>query len=240
MKIAGTISFNPTLWPTLATAVLLPFLVYLGCWQLERAAHKSALLEQFELRGAQTASLPRPDDAVRYQRVNVSGSFSNRQFLLDAMHGSGGAGFHVLSVLQLTDRPEKLIVNRGWIPAAVDRTRLPEPEIPEGTLALAGRLDRLPRPGLELESDEQAAESWPALVLFPTLAELESRLEEPLYPMVLLLDETAPGGFERTWSPVNFGPERHLAYAVQWFALALALLVIFLVVNSQREPRHAT
>ena len=36
---------------------------------------------------------------------------------------------------------------------------------------------------------------------------------------------------------------RHIAYAVQWFALALTLVVIYIVTNlrraAQRAPRHA-
>lgn len=238
MKITSTISFTPSLWPSLATAVLLPFLSLLGYWQLERATLKRDLLATFEARGAETLPLPRAESALRYQRVAVTGSYSNRQFLLDAMPGSGGAGFHVLGVLQLADRPLRLIVNRGWIPAVTDRSQLPVPAIPEGELTLTGRLNTLPRPGIELAGAAVPGDHWPALVLFPTLQELEARLGEPLYPLVLLLDETAPGGFERIWSPVNFGPERHLAYAVQWFALALALLVIYLVVNTSRGLPH--
>ncbi len=48
---------------------------------------------------------------------------------------------------------------------------------------------------------------------------------------------TEPDGYVRTWSPPGFPPMRHIGYAVQWFALALALLVIYLVTNL-RQGRH--
>lgn len=239
MKITAAISFTPSLWPTLATLVLLPSLVLLGFWQLERAALKRALLNEFSERGASTEALPLADTARRYQQVTVSGHYDpERQFLLDAMPGSGGAGFHVLGLLQIDQPPGRIVVNRGWIPGGANRSNLPQPAVPGGLQQLQGRLDYLPRPGLELEGNSATVERWPALVLFPTMAELQRYIGEPLYPMVLLLDAEASGGFERDWSPVNFGPERHLAYAVQWFALAFALLVIFLVVNSHREQSH--
>jgi surfeit locus 1 family protein len=54
---------------------------------------------------------------------------------------------------------------------------------------------------------------------------------------LLLLDAGAPDGFEREWRPaMRFGPERHLGYAIQWFALALALTVIFVALSLQRTP----
>ena len=44
-------------------------------------------------------------------------------------------------------------------------------------------------------------------------------------------------GFERVWRPVRgIGPQRHRGYAFQWFSLALALLVIYVVVNTRRHP----
>lgn len=236
MKNTGAISFRPSLWPTLATVLLLPLLVMLGAWQLERAAEKRGLLDRFAERGSVTIPLPRAEAAVRFQSVSVAGHYDGeRQFLLDAMPGSTGAGFHVLTVLEVDQAPGQLLVNRGWIPAPGERSKLPVPAIPEGVQYVTGRLNNLPRPGMRLGNSDPVAARWPALVLFPTIGELEQFLGAPLYPFVLLLDESAPAGFERDWSPVNFGPERHVAYAVQWFALAFALLIIYLVVNISRE-----
>ena len=52
--------------------------------------------------------------------------------------------------------------------------------------------------------------------------------------MVLLLDKDQPGGFVREWNPVVVGPERHVGYAVQWFALAAALVILYVWVNLNR------
>lgn len=241
MKITGAFSFSPSLWPTLATLLLLPLLLMLGWWQLERAAQKRMLLAEFAHKGSVTIPLPRATAASRYQRVSVSGRYDGeRQFLLDAMPGSAGAGFHVLSVLEVEQAPGRLLINRGWIPASPERSKLPKPAVPEGIHHLTGRLNHLPRPGLRLGEPDFASDGWPVLVLYPTIEDLERVLGAPLYPLVLLLDSDAPTGYERNWSPVNFGPERHLAYAVQWFALALALVVIFVIVNTRRERPHDT
>ncbi len=234
MKNAAGISFRPTLLPTLLTLVLAPLLAALGFWQLDRAEQKKQVQRLFaagaesvvDLRGE---LLPLP----RYQRVRARGQFDGtHQFLLDNMLYRGVPGFHVLSIIEVQGSARRLLVNRGWIPAAADRSLLPTPVLPSGEQVLTGRLDMLPRPGLKLRGTAgEENPRWPRLVVFPDLRELEAMLPYRLYPMVLLLDDNEPDGFRREWSPVNFGPERHIAYAVQWFALSATLLVIFVVVN---------
>jgi surfeit locus 1 family protein len=55
---------------------------------------------------------------------------------------------------------------------------------------------------------------------------------------LLLLDPGESDGYVRSWAPPGFPPLRHVGYALQWFALALALFVIYLAVNVRRvkEP----
>jgi cytochrome oxidase assembly protein ShyY1 len=78
------------------------------------------------------------------------------------------------------------------------------------------------------------------------IAELGAALGQALYPYALVLDEGQPGLFQRDWQPgVTMTPEKHLGYAVQWFGLAVALLIIYVGVNTRRanrlsDDRHAT
>jgi surfeit locus 1 family protein len=58
-----------------------------------------------------------------------------------------------------------------------------------------------------------------------------------LQPVVVLLAPDSPYGFVREWQPAPTGSERHLAYAVQWFAMALMLLIIYLVISTRRVVR---
>jgi len=44
----------------------------------------------------------------------------------------------------------------------------------------------------------------------------------------VLLDPAAPDGYRRNWRPSDFGPERHIGYAFQWFALAVTLVILYL------------
>jgi len=53
----------------------------------------------------------------------------------------------------------------------------------------------------------------------------------------VLLDPGEPDGYLRQWQPPGFPPIRHIAYAVQWFSLAAALIVIYIVTNLRRAER---
>ncbi len=81
------------------------------------------------------------------------------------------------------------------------------------------------------------APPYPVVADFPRLADLEGLLHEQTFARaapVVLLDPKEPDGYERRWSPPGFPPMRYLAYAIQWFGLALTLAVIYVVTNLRR------
>ena len=78
---------------------------------------------------------------------------------------------------------------------------------------------------------------------FPTHDEIAGLLHEREWTRaanVLLLDPGEPDGYLRQWQAPGFPPMRHLAYAVQWFGLALTLAVIYVVTNVRRVPADGT
>jgi surfeit locus 1 family protein len=218
----------------------------LGSWQLRRAETSRATLEQFAsaAAGDALAALPsRLDEALRFRRIEVDGEYVGApQFLLDNMLHDGVAGYHVLTAMRVRDRRERVLVNRGWVPAG-DRRVLPDVGVDSSPQRVTGRLQRLPRPALRL-GDEDANESsaGPAIVLqYPTAAELALRLGEPLLDYQLLLDAGEPQGYVRDWRAPGTAPERHLSYAGQWLALAAGAFAAAIVwtVRMARRTREA-
>jgi surfeit locus 1 family protein len=68
------------------------------------------------------------------------------------------------------------------------------------------------------------------------MARFKAAVNYPLQPVVVLLDPNSPaGGFVRAWSRLDAGIATHKAYAFQWFALAIALLTLYLVVNTRKR-----
>lgn len=236
----GNRVFAPSVFTTLATIALGVALASLGRWQLERMHEKQALFAAFGAGATTTLRLSTvapPDRADRYQHVSAIGRYdSAHQVLLDNMTHGGRAGFQVLTPL-IVDAAPAVLVNRGWVALGARRDQLPDVSVPENERSVAGRLDELPAAGIELAAAPQAATApWPRVASYPKMPELVRALDQPLYPRILLLDPGQADGFVREWRPATFPPERHLGYAITWFALALSLLVIYLVTNLQRAP----
>ena len=225
--------------------VLLVLLLSLGQWQLRRAAEKTRMFDRIsaaENLPALTAPIDdRQLEENRYRRLRLRGQYdASQQVLLDNMIHEGQAGYHVLTLFRPVGAARWLVVNRGWVRAAPDRLTLPEIAVSEAVREIQGRIDTLPRPGLVLETavaEEEA--SWPQVVFFPTIDELETRLGKPLFRYPLWLDEEYPDGFVRAWAPRTMAPEQHIGYAIQWFGLAsvLVIMAVVVAVSSARRNR---
>ena len=236
----GNRQFKPALFATALAFVGVALGVRLGLWQFDRAAQKTALIAQFEKGAATTVELDAVNGATlpRYQRVHFSGRYDARhQVLLDNMPSQQGqAGFRVLTPAELQGGGW-LLVDRGWVPLGATRSELPATDVAETSREIVGRLDELPEPGVRLagqQADETPA-TWPLVLNFPRRNDLERVLGQRLPARIVRLDATQPDGFERAWTPsFGFGPQRHLGYAVQWFALATTVIVIYLVISFKR------
>jgi len=237
----GSREFAPRAWAAALTVAGVGLFVSLGSWQVGRAHEKQALVESFR-RGASTSVELAPgidfDTLPRYQHVRAAGQYEpGRQVLIDNMPSQAGKpGYRVLTPLRRAGTQRLLLVDRGWVPLGESRELLPEVQVATSERLVAGRLDGLPAPGVRVgEAATPGDTRWPRVLNFPRQADLEQALGEPVEARILLLDPAEPDGYERAWRPaMQFGPERHYGYAVQWFAFALAALVIFISLSLRR------
>jgi len=226
--------------------LLAGLLAWLGVWQLRRAEESRGFAQRFAAALDEPALTRAPDelaDELRFRRLEVNGRYApDRQFLLDDRVHDGVAGYEVLTPFPLVDDPRVLLVNRGWVPADPDRRVLPDVRVDSVPRRVTGRAERLPRPGLRLGATLPGEATSPvAVVLYPTAAELATLAREPLLDYELLLDADEPAGFVRDWRAPGLAPERHLAYAGQWFLFALgafaAGVVLAVKTRARRAPR---
>ena len=218
---------------TVATAAAALLFVALGNWQLGRAAEKRALDEEFTRAGPALALPPASVAVPRYQRVTANGSYdSGHQFLLDNMGESGQAGVHVLTPLLLSDG-NAVLFDRGWLPFGTSRDQLSEVAVAGSRRAVTGRMDELPRPGIELAAP--MGSGWPRLISFPRMQELAAALGRELRPQLILLDPRDPDGYLRNWRLRGTTTVRHLGYAIQWFAFAATAVAIWLALGLRRR-----
>jgi surfeit locus 1 family protein len=234
---------------TLATIAMAAF-VALGTWQLGRQHEKRTMLDavQHVLAERRAQPLAIASDPVRaraYDWVEGEGGFAARKpLLLDNQIREGRPGVRVYRMFY-PDSGGELLIDMGWLPLAGNRT-LPSSNTLAGgymgrRLVVRGLLMPPPSSGLALGaamSDEDHA--W--LMARIDLAAIDGAIGHPsltLAPRVLRLDPDLPFGHARDLDilPNTLPPERHLGYAVQWFALALAVLVTALVLTFRKSRR---
>ncbi len=236
--LVGSRIFSPRPFTTLITIGLLAMLVSLGRWQLHRAAEKQALYDSFASGTDATRSITETTQPLaRYQHVEARGRYDeSRQVLIDNMFDGERVGYFVITPLELEGGGWTL-VNRGWVPLGASRAVRPNVSVPGNLRQIHGRADHLPAAGIQMGGQPGLQPPFPVVAGFPTHEEIAQLLHETRWTRaseVILLDATEPDGYARHWAAPGFPPMRHIAYAVQWFGLALALFVIYLVTNFRR------
>ncbi|AMW86668.1 Cytochrome oxidase biogenesis protein Surf1, facilitates heme A insertion [Pseudomonas yamanorum] len=235
--------FRPGIAPTLVVLVLLPLLVFLGFWQLSRGQEKQALLEIYaERRAAEPMSstqLQAIEDPA-FRRVHLRGQFdAEHSVLLDNRFRDGKVGVEVLQPFHDQASGQWLLLNRGWLPWP-DRRTPPAFTTPEQLLNLDAWVYVAPGETFQLHADPAGAQ-WPRLLtaLHPEALWAELGRSGFAYEMRA---EAGPGTYETNWPVVAMGPEKHLGYAVQWFAMALALFGLYLYLgwHNTKEKRHGS
>ena len=219
-----------TLGLALAALASIAFFAALGQWQLRRAAERDALERQFALAtqmpALDVAPLEAADGDLRYRRIELAGHYDPEiQVLLDNMTRAGVAGYEVLTPFQPAGGGRAVVVNRGWVAGAPDRLELPEIAVAADARVLRGRIGTLPVPALRLDAGEPAPEGPVRVLSFPRQGDLEQVFGREVVPYQVLLDAADPDGYLRDAAPSPEAAGRHVAYAVQWFALAAATAV---------------
>lgn len=232
---------------TLVTLLAIAVLVKLGFWQLDRAEQKRKLFsdyEQQQSKGDATAlsqlSTISPESA-RFRFVEMSGEFVKQPvFFLDNKMNNGIVGYQVIALFHADASPDNYIpVNMGWLPAPMSRQELPEINIAGGRHSLTGYL-YFPSDNKFISNTYEAefTDNRIRIQEFQPEAVAE-QLNMPLTDYTFLLKSPEPLGWQRNWEPQVMSPEKHQGYAVQWFSLAVACLVIFVfaVIKLNKQPK---
>lgn len=217
----------------------------LGVWQLDRMRSKQTMLDAaapaLDVRApVPLAAAADPARAQAHDWAAGAGRFDARGPLwLDNQQRDGRVGVRVYRIF-LPDAGAPLLVDLGWLPLPGDRA-LPSSPRPAGRLELRGLLAPPPSAGLPLGPGlAPAAQGWLLTRVEPDAIAAATGLPVALAPRVLRLDPALPLGHARDLEllPNTLPPARHLGYAVQWFALAVAVLVIAVLLTWRR--RRAT
>lgn len=231
--------FRPSLIPSLATLILLPALIGLGVWQLDRAAEQRALKADYDARAAappvHLTSASQPADVLRFRRVAVRGYYEPaRQILIDNRIQSGRVGYYVITPLRITGTQTRVLVNRGWVPQGPDRQHPPQVVPPVGLQEVTGIATVPAAYHFALVKPRPIKDRWPTVWQYMDMKRYAAAVPFTLQPIVIELDPKNAGGYGRLWEQRGTGITMHEGYAFQWFMMAAALAVIYLWVNTKK------
>jgi cytochrome oxidase assembly protein ShyY1 len=191
-----------------------------------------------------------PKRATAYDWALGRGSMGGATLWLDNQMRGGRAGVRMYCVLLPDEGGQAVLVDAGWWPLGADRA-LPRFGCPRGDrMAVRGMLAPPPSGGLAHGAPLAPAGPGRWLATRLELPAVVQTLRLPgVAPRVLRLDPArnrvdggvmlAPGERDLEILPNTITPERHLGYAVQWFGLALTVLVVAVVLTLRARKRPA-
>ena len=227
-------------WLVHVSALFLIILfVVLGSWQISRGNFKTTLHASIQSANESNVSrvtLPLDNPADwRYRNVQVYGRYlPEKQLLLDNQIRDQQVGYNVLTPFLVQAANAWVLVDRGWVVQSVQRDDLPPvPVNSEPGYITASVYVPYGKPFSLGQIAEGEDHGWPRRIQFVDYAELSKRLGVDLQPFTLRLDPQEKSGFRRDWSSQQLPANKHYAYAFQWFAMAIAVAVLWWVYNGR-------
>lgn len=226
--------FRPGKAMTLLVALFLPLTLSLGVWQLNRAAEKNqvlqALAEQSDERVEWSTSEP-PEIGTS---ISACVDVTEQRWFLDNRTHEGQVGYEVFVPAVLCGIRTPLLMRLGWIAQdTVGRETLPDlsEQLPSEEMTIEGeRRPASPEPWLTAGPEDLGQAQW----------RIQSMVDVPDGTWgegtpVVQLSAPEDAVLVDAWEPVGMAPSRHVGYAIQWFGLAAALVVCFIIWGVRRR-----
>jgi surfeit locus 1 family protein len=232
------VRFDFKWFPATATLLGLMLFVYLGLWQSGKGNRLEAELAQraarHQLGPIRVGSVLVDAEQLRDAPITVTGQYDvQQQFFLDNRQENGLPGVHVITPLKIEGSDTRILVNRGWVGWANGRGVFPNVAVPPGQVTVTG-LAFVPSTKkffLMPDHPEASVQLWARL----DLARFATQSKHPLQPVVLLQNGgDANDTLIRRWAPSENRVGMHRGYAFQWFGMALALVIFYLVASFKK------
>jgi surfeit locus 1 family protein len=235
----------------IAALIIALIMLRLGVWQLDRAEQKRQIFVDQQAKVTQPAldlrdlieSLLASDaSALRFTPIIVKGRYlAKKSIYLDNQVVGGQVGYKVFTPFELDGSDWSVLVNRGWLPVGESRKQLPGLKTSSQTLELTGRLN-LPPPPPPMWNDKYPVASGKVWQFLP-IEQYQAQMQLMVLPLVVELAPEYVGEVEsaliRRWAQIDDQwVAKHQAYALQWFAMAIAFLIACAVLLLKVSQSH--
>ena len=226
----------------LVVATVVVTCLSLSVWQLKRAEQKKELLAavpsgfhsiKTSLNRLQTL----PIDKLNGDKLTVEGELNSAHvWYLDNQIFNSLVGVDVLALLKVAELDAYLLVNLGFI--ATQNRQLPTISLPEQKVGLELVTKTKSLKGFTLAQEPNLEKNQPNLIQFIDIPYLSKAAQLPIIPAVFYQQNSPALIGQPHYKVVVMPPEKHHAYALQWFLLACAACVVAIKLNKRRQE-HA-
>ena len=213
---------------------VLAILLTLGTWQVQRLQWKEGLIQRVNERMAEQpvplakiASEYAAGEEIEYRPVTLSGSFLHQGERHYFATWQGQSGYFVHTPMDLGGG-QYILVNRGFVPFDRKDPATREAGQVEGRVDIGGvsRLPETEKPSF-LVPDNDLDKNIFYWRDIPTMARTAGLPTDKVYPFFVDADaKPNPGGLPIGGVTLVDFPNRHLEYAVTWYGLAFALVLV--------------
>lgn len=206
--------------------IFVPITISLGLWQIERANEKKVIISNYDkLLVSTPIALQKEQPLDNWQPIETVGAYQDLVVYEDNAINSGKAGFKVYHLFQNGDGTF-IFVHRGFIERNLIKNNLPRIDTPVGKKNIKGttlfKQNNTFVKNIE-ESDIRIIQEFNTSVLIERFPILKDRY---LHPFLFNLDVRDADKFQPIEKPVNMTATKHIGYAIQWFGLCAALIIL--------------
>lgn len=215
--------------------IFVPITISLGFWQLDRAQEKKEIIANYDkLLTSEPISLNTKSIYKNWQPATTMGRFKDIVIFEDNAILSGRAGFKIYHLFENGDG-SYVFVHRGFIERNMIKNNLPLIDTPKGKQSLKGSVlikqDNSFVQDIE-ESDARIIQEFNIERLINKFPILKDRY---LHPFLFNLDIRDKNKFLAIEKPVNMAASKHIGYAIQWFGLCIALIILTIYAYRRKD-----
>lgn len=213
--------------------IFAPLTFSLGVWQVNRANEKIEILENYD-KLLLSAPLVLDNDHKNWQPVKTSGTFEDFIIYEDNAILDGKAGYKIYHLFKNSDN-SYIFIHRGFVERNKIKNNLPEVEVPEGIKNLEGKvLKRTNNAFIQniQESDSRIIQEFDLSYLKERHSSLKNK---EIYEYLFNLQAENEMKFSAIEKPVNMSSSKHIGYAIQWFGLCAALIILTIYAYRRKD-----
>lgn len=206
--------------------IFVPITISLGMWQIERANEKKLIIANYDkLLVSAPIALQKNQMLNNWQPIETTGTYEDTIVYEDNAINNGKAGFKVYHLFR-NDDGTFIFIHRGFIERNLIKNNLPEVEIPTEKKSIYGttlfKQNNTFVKNIE-ESDSRIIQEFNASLLIDKYPMLKDKY---LHPFLFNLDLRDVNKYQPIEKPVNMTASKHIGYAIQWFGLCAALIIL--------------